>query len=93
MRSRPDAAAWKAGRRDTPVVVCTDGLWNYAPDADELAQLDGDAPPQEPLALAHSLVDVALHAGGHDNVTVVVLDVDPQRDEPSSPSPHEEREP
>jgi serine/threonine protein phosphatase PrpC len=75
------------------VIACSDGLWNYAPDADELAQLVGDAPPQEPLALAHSLVDVALHAGGHDNVTVVVLDVDPQRDEPSSPSPHEEREP
>jgi serine/threonine protein phosphatase PrpC len=74
------------------VIVCSDGLWNYAPSPDELAHLvaagrDGGAP----LALAHSLVDVALHAGGHDNVTVVVFDVDPKRDaSPSRPSPHEE---
>ena len=69
------------------VVVCSDGLWNYAPAADELARLVTGSPAEgTPVSLAHSLVDVALHAGGHDNVTVVVFDVDPHRDEPSSHS-------
>jgi serine/threonine protein phosphatase PrpC len=31
----------------------------------------------EPLALAHALTDRAVSAGGRDNITVVVVDVDP----------------
>jgi serine/threonine protein phosphatase PrpC len=58
------------------VIVCSDGLWNYASAADRLAsQLDALAPDALPLEVAHHLTDFALKSGGHDNVTVVVLAV------------------
>ena len=62
--------------RDGLVVLCSDGLWNYAPQADELAELIGRAGASpSPLILAQSLTDATLEAGGHDNVTVAVLAV------------------
>ncbi|MHC0434014.1 PP2C family serine/threonine-protein phosphatase [Streptomyces sp. O3] len=55
------------------VVVCTDGLWNYAEGADELASvLPADA-GRRPMHSARVLVGHALDGGGHDNVTVAVL--------------------
>jgi serine/threonine protein phosphatase PrpC len=55
------------------VVVCTDGLWNYLDTVDELsAALPADA-LEAPLDAARQLVEIALHSGGHDNVTVAVL--------------------
>ena len=64
----------RAGR----LVLCTDGLWNYAPGAGELARLvealpDGAAP----AAVARALADSANSRGGHDNITVAVVDIDP----------------
>ena len=57
------------------VVVCTDGLWNYAESAGELASaVEADA-GTHPLRCAQALVRVALDGGGHDNVTVAVLPV------------------
>lgn len=68
-------------RPDGPgaVLVCSDGLWNYLPDADELA---GVALPllDEPLAAAEALTQRALDAGGRDNITVIVV--------PYPPAPH-----
>jgi len=63
------------------VVVCTDGLWNYASDADTLASAMGDVagPDDTPLSLARGLVAWANDQGGHDNVTVALAKV-PQRD-------------
>jgi len=49
------------------LLVCTDGLWNYAPEPERLAALAGDADP------ARRLVEFAVAAGGKDNVTVAVL--------------------
>jgi serine/threonine protein phosphatase PrpC len=55
------------------VVVCTDGLWNYAEAAEEMAEVVPlDAGPR-PLHSARVLVGHALDGGGHDNVTVAVL--------------------
>jgi len=55
------------------VVVCTDGLWNYAETAGEMAEtLPADAAVR-PLHSARVLVGHALDGGGHDNVTVAVL--------------------
>ncbi|MGK5632917.1 PP2C family protein-serine/threonine phosphatase, partial [Streptomyces sp. URMC 123] len=55
------------------VVVCTDGLWNYADDARDMARaVAGDAHGR-PLTIARHLVGHALDGGGHDNVTVAVL--------------------
>jgi serine/threonine protein phosphatase PrpC len=54
------------------VLLCSDGLWNYQPEAVKLA---GQALPEalnDPLAAAAGLVRFALEAGGMDNVTVVL---------------------
>ena len=59
-------------------MLCTDGLWNYAPSAGELGGLI-DALPDgaAPAAVARALADTALDRGGHDNITVAVVDIDP----------------
>jgi len=57
------------------LVLCSDGLWNYTPGADDLAaQLQ---PGATPLEAAHSLADTALAAGGRDNITVALVDIRP----------------
>ena len=55
------------------LVLCSDGLWNYAMTPDALAIAAGNAAGA--LALAQRLVDFANDAGGADNVTVVVVDL------------------
>lgn len=53
------------------LLLCSDGLWNYLPDASDIARLcTGDAP-----AAARALVDYALGAGGQDNITVAVIPI------------------
>ena len=64
-------------RRPGRLVVCTDGLWNYTPTADELGGLVVTQDPAAPLAVARSLVRHAVSLGGHDNVTVAVADIVP----------------
>ncbi|WP_282083304.1 PP2C family serine/threonine-protein phosphatase [Streptomyces tendae] len=68
----PHTASFKPDRPGV-VVVCTDGLWNYAESAEEMAEalpLDAAA---RPLHGARVLVGHALDGGGHDNVTVALL--------------------
>ncbi|MET7679967.1 protein phosphatase 2C domain-containing protein [Streptomyces sp. NPDC005423] len=68
----PHTAAFKPDRPGV-VVVCTDGLWNYAESAEEMAEaLPLDAAVR-PLHSARVLVGHALDGGGHDNVTVAVV--------------------
>ncbi|MEU9980250.1 PP2C family serine/threonine-protein phosphatase [Streptomyces sp. NPDC050856] len=55
------------------VVVCTDGLWNYAEGAEEMARVVPPDAAARPLHSARVLVGHALDGGGHDNVTVAVL--------------------
>lgn len=55
------------------IVVCTDGLWNYAESAAELAAATPADARTRPLHSARTLLGVALDGGGHDNVTVAVL--------------------
>lgn len=57
------------------VVICTDGLWNYLDTVDELAAALPAQALQAPLDAARRLVEIALHSGGHDNVTVAILPV------------------
>src|SRR5271170_5681721 len=54
------------------VLVCSDGLWNYRPDAAGLAELALPAALTDPLGAAAELVKFALDAGGMDNITVVL---------------------
>lgn len=57
------------------LLLCSDGLWNYASTIEAMAGLlAGNAAAATPLALAQSLTEFARQAGGHDNITVVVID-------------------
>jgi PPM family protein phosphatase len=60
------------------LLLCTDGLWNYAPTPAELRTLVDALPARAaPAAVARSLTETALARGGRDNITVVVVDIDP----------------
>jgi serine/threonine protein phosphatase PrpC len=63
------------------LVLCSDGMWNYLPDAGRIAGLL-DALPSgaAPIAAARGLADTALHAGGRDNITTAVVNVPPETD-------------
>jgi PPM family protein phosphatase len=63
------------------LVLCSDGLWNYADTAERLGGLVREHPVDTPpLEVARALTRVALDAGGRDNITVVVIDVTPIAD-------------
>ncbi|MER5430549.1 PP2C family serine/threonine-protein phosphatase [Streptomyces sp. NPDC002588] len=68
----PHTASFKPDRPGA-VVVCTDGLWNYAEAAEEMAEVVPRDAAVRPLHGAQVLVGHALDGGGHDNVTVAVL--------------------
>ncbi|MFB7336564.1 PP2C family serine/threonine-protein phosphatase [Streptomyces adustus] len=68
----PHTAAFKPDRPGV-LVVCTDGLWNYAEAAEEMAEVLPLDAAARPLHGARVLVGHALDGGGHDNVTVAVL--------------------
>jgi serine/threonine protein phosphatase PrpC len=63
------------------VLACSDGLWNYVPDAAELARLAaGGFGGLRPAA--NALTTVALEGGGHDNITAVLAPWPPRRPQP-----------
>ncbi|NBE56761.1 PP2C family protein-serine/threonine phosphatase, partial [Streptomyces boluensis] len=68
----PHTASFKPDRPGV-VVVCTDGLWNYAEGVEEMAAAVPADAFSRPLHSAQVLVGHALDGGGHDNVTVAVL--------------------
>lgn len=68
----PHTASFKPDRPGV-VVVCTDGLWNYAESAEEMAEAVPPDAAVRPLHSAQVLVGHALDGGGHDNVTVAVV--------------------
>lgn len=68
----PHTASFKPDRPGV-VVVCTDGLWNYAEAAEEMAEVVPLDAAERPLHSAQVLVGHALDGGGHDNVTVAVV--------------------
>jgi serine/threonine protein phosphatase PrpC len=55
------------------VLICSDGLWNYRPDAAGLAKLALPEALTDPLGAAGTLLTFALEAGGMDNITVVLV--------------------
>ena len=64
------------------ILVCSDGLWNYCSEAQDLAVLvqktSGTTPEDaEPLTLAGALVDWANAQGGQDNITVALARILP----------------
>jgi serine/threonine protein phosphatase PrpC len=55
------------------VLVCSDGLWNYRPEAASLAELTLPAAFHDPSSAADALLKFALDAGGMDNITIVLV--------------------
>ncbi|WP_235892631.1 PP2C family protein-serine/threonine phosphatase [Mycolicibacterium hodleri] len=54
------------------LLLCSDGLWNYLPDAADIARFCAG---NDPTAAARALVEHALQAGGNDNITVAVVPI------------------
>lgn len=59
------------------LLLCSDGLWNYLPDADALRRVALPAARTGLASAANALLTFALDAGGQDNITVVVSAVPP----------------
>ena len=54
------------------VFLCSDGLWNYLPNAADIVPYLSDS---DLMAAARALVEFALKAGGADNITVTVIPI------------------
>jgi serine/threonine protein phosphatase PrpC len=57
-------------------------LWNYLPDPAALAGRALPGASTDLLGTARTLVEFALEAGGHDNITVVLAPFPPRLEEP-----------
>ena len=55
------------------VLVCSDGLWNYQPEAAALAEIALPDAFHDPSSAADALLKFALDAGGMDNITIVLV--------------------
>jgi serine/threonine protein phosphatase PrpC len=62
------------------LLLCSDGLWNYRPEAAELAAMAMPAALTRPLDAAADLAKFALDSGGLDNITVVIIPFPPSTD-------------
>jgi serine/threonine protein phosphatase PrpC len=54
------------------LLLCSDGLWNYLPDAADIA---GFCSGTDPESAVRALTEHALGAGGQDNITVVLIPI------------------
>ena len=55
------------------LLLCTDGLWNYAPETSQILALVQQSGFKDAATISRYLVDFAQSQGGHDNITVAVL--------------------
>lgn len=65
------------------LLLCSDGLWNYAPEVDDLQALLAGL-PDDALARSERLVAYALERGGRDNITVALTRI-ASLDDPPTP--------
>jgi len=61
------------GGEEADLLLCSDGLWNYLPEAAELAGLALPKVLTDPLGAAADMVKFAVDAGGADNITAVLI--------------------
>ena len=55
------------------LLACSDGLWNYLPEAAGLSRIALPRGFTDPLGAAADLVKFAIDAGGADNITAVLI--------------------
>ena len=59
------------------LLLCTDGLWNYAQEPENVAALlKGTEDQEAAIDAARRMIDFANNQGGHDNITVALLRVE-----------------
>jgi serine/threonine protein phosphatase PrpC len=59
------------------ILVCSDGLWNYASRPDVMAAIVNQLPPDaSAVEVGRHLIEFAIDQGGHDNITVITARVD-----------------
>ena len=54
-------------------LLCTDGLWNYAPEPAQINELVKPMSDADAASIARGLVEFARSQGGHDNITIALL--------------------
>jgi serine/threonine protein phosphatase PrpC len=69
------------------LLLCSDGLWNYRPEASELATMALPTALTRPLDAAADLVKFAVDQGGLDNITVVIIPFPPAHEAATAPMP------
>ncbi|MGO8673115.1 MAG: protein phosphatase 2C domain-containing protein [Capsulimonadaceae bacterium] len=57
------------------LVLCSDGLWNYAPNPEDIAVIADRKSHPSAITAARRMIAFANEMGGRDNITVAVLDV------------------
>jgi serine/threonine protein phosphatase PrpC len=70
--SAPSVVKFEASG-DGFLLVCSDGLWNYVPDAAGMAELVYTREGEDAAGVVRWLVEFANSAGGQDNITAVLL--------------------
>ncbi len=58
------------------IILCSDGLWGEIDEATITEVLDHSP---SPLAAAEQLIDIANDCGGHDNITVIIVQVSDEK--------------
>ena len=72
LREAEPHLAWFTPAGPGIVLLCSDGLWNYAQAAADLAGLALPGALTDPLGTAAALIAFANEAGGADNITAVL---------------------
>ena len=57
------------------LVLCSDGLWNYASSVPEFYQALHHPPGTEAVVIVRQGVEFALRCGGQDNITIALLEL------------------
>ena len=55
------------------LLLCSDGLWNYAPEAQQIQELVQKSLGTDAVTISRSLVAFARSQGGHDNITAALF--------------------
>ena len=68
------------------ILLCSDGLWDMLSDQQIFAVLRQDKPVQK---LCETLIKMANDAGGHDNITALVIHHQEKAETPATPKPED----
>ncbi|MER3513786.1 MAG: hypothetical protein C4310_04865, partial [Chloroflexota bacterium] len=69
----PDLAAYRLAA-PTRLLLCSDGLWGVVPEDDIHAIITGQPSLQ---AACQALIETANRLGGPDNITAILVDIQP----------------